>query len=97
MNPRAPRAWYVPNKRCPRVTVRVTARVTATAVERDRDRCPVNMAHMRQMEPDSGLEFQVNVLKAFEGVPSSLGSSGDTTPCRIFGVTLHSHVRYKEI
>ena len=24
-------------------------------------------------------------------------SSGDTTPCRMTGVTLHSHVRYKEI
>jgi len=23
--------------------------------------------------------------------------SGDTTPCRMTGVTLHSHVRYKEI
>ena len=25
------------------------------------------------------------------------GESGDTTPCRTTGVTLHSHVRYKEI
>ena len=24
-------------------------------------------------------------------------SSGDTTPCRMTGVTVHSHVRYKEI
>ena len=23
--------------------------------------------------------------------------SGDTTPCRMTGVTLHSHVRYKEM
>ena len=24
-------------------------------------------------------------------------NSGDTTPCRMTGVTLHSHVHYKEI
>jgi len=28
---------------------------------------------------------------------SSDQSFGDTTPCRMTGVTLHSHVRYKEI
>ena len=32
------------------------------------------MAHTRQLRPDSGIGFQVNVLKVFEGVPSSLGS-----------------------
>jgi len=30
------------------------------------------MAHARQSRPDSGLDFQVKVLKTFEGGPSSL-------------------------
>jgi len=29
--------------------------------------------------------------------PSRAQESGDTTPCRMTGVTLHSHVHYKEI
>ena len=33
-----------------------------------------NMAHIRQSWPDSGLGFQVKVLKPFSGDPSSLGS-----------------------
>ena len=32
------------------------------------------MAHVRQSRPDSGLGFQVKVLEAFQGVPSSLKS-----------------------
>ena len=36
---------------------------------------PENMAHIRQSRPDSGLGFQVEVLKIFQVVPSSLESS----------------------
>ena len=36
-------------------------------------RCQANMVHVRQSRPDYGLGFQVNVLKRFCGVPSSLG------------------------
>ena len=70
------------------------------------------MAHATQSRPDSGLSFQVKVLKTFLVVPSWLGSgtlipapehstliwkqavegSGDTTPCRMTGVTLHEVV-----
>jgi len=32
------------------------------------------MAHVRQSRPDSGLDFQVKVLKTFAGAPSSLGN-----------------------
>jgi len=38
-------------------------------------RCTANMAHVRQSRPDSGLGFQLKVLKPFEAVPSSLGRS----------------------
>ena len=34
------------------------------------------MAHIRQSRPDSGLDFQVEILKRIEVVPSSLGSGG---------------------
>ena len=34
------------------------------------------MAHIRQSRPDSGLGFQVKVLKHFQVVLSSLGSGG---------------------
>ena len=34
------------------------------------------MAHIRQSRPNSGLGFQVKVLKTFLRVPSSLGSGG---------------------
>ena len=37
-------------------------------------RCPANMAHIRQSRPDSGLGFQVKVLKTLKVVPSLLGS-----------------------
>ena len=40
-------------------------------------RCRVNMAHIRQSRPDSGLGFQVEVLKTFKIVSSSLGSGTD--------------------
>ena len=33
-----------------------------------------NMTHIRQSRPGSGHGFQVNVLKTFKVVPSSLGS-----------------------
>ena len=39
-----------------------------------------------------GVEFDTRKLKP---TPDTL--SGDTTPCRMTGVTLHSHVHYKEI
>jgi len=39
-----------------------------------RTRCRANMAHVRQSRPDSGLGFQVKVLKPFKVVPFSLGS-----------------------
>ena len=39
-----------------------------------RYRCRANMAHVRQSRPGTGLDFQVEVLKTFEGVPSSPGS-----------------------
>jgi len=32
------------------------------------------MASIRQSRPDSGLDFQIKVLRTFEVVPSSLGS-----------------------
>ena len=32
------------------------------------------MAHIKQSRPDSGLGFQVKVLKTFYAVPSSFGS-----------------------
>jgi hypothetical protein len=38
------------------------------------------MAHIRQSRPDSGLGFQVKVLKIFQVVPSSLGSAKSTSP-----------------
>jgi len=37
-------------------------------------RCRANVAHIRQSRPDSGLGFQVKVLKTFKDVPSSLES-----------------------
>ena len=36
----------------------------------------MNMAHMRQSRPDSGLGFQVKVLTTIQGVPFSLGNVG---------------------
>jgi len=35
-------------------------------------RCRANIAHIRKSWPDSGLSFQVKVLKTFKVVPSSL-------------------------
>jgi len=35
-------------------------------------RCPANMAHTRQSKPGSGLGFQVQFRKTFQGVPSWL-------------------------
>ena len=37
-------------------------------------------AHTRQSRPHSGLSFQLKVLKAFERVPSSLGSGSPVGP-----------------
>jgi len=43
----------------------------------------------------AGAIFSTAVFKSLSVVPSSLDSgSGDTTPCRMTGVTLHSHVCY---
>ena len=36
--------------------------------------CRANLEPISQSRPDSGLGFQVKVLKIFKGVPSSLGS-----------------------
>ena len=38
------------------------------------NRCRANSANVRQSSPDSGLDFQVNVLNAFQVAVSSLGS-----------------------
>ena len=35
------------------------------------------MAHIRQSRPDSGLDFQVKILKTFKVDPSSLGIGKD--------------------
>ena len=35
--------------------------------------------------------------RALHAAISGVGVSGDTTPCRMTGVTLHGHVRYKGI
>ena len=39
----------------------------------DAPRCRANMAHIRQSRPYSGLGCQVNILKTFQGDPSSRG------------------------
>jgi len=39
-----------------------------------RYRCRANMAHMRQSRLDAGLGFEVQVLRMFLAVPTSLGS-----------------------
>jgi len=49
--------------------------------------CRANMAHMRQSNSDSGLGFQVNVLKTLQVVTSSLGSG---PPAH----TRHTHTRH---
>ena len=38
-------------------------------------RCRANSAHIRQSRPDSGLDLHLKVLKTFQVVPFSLGSS----------------------
>ena len=43
-------------------------------------RCPANMAQIRQSRPDSGLDFQVEVLKTFCVVPSWPGSGTENAP-----------------
>ena len=45
-----------------------------TTVRKGSRGCRAKMTHIRQSKPDSGLGFQVKVLKPFEGVPSSLGN-----------------------
>jgi len=41
------------------------------------------MAHIRQSRPDSGLGFQVKVLKTFQVVPSSLESGVITLALKV--------------
>ena len=41
----------------------------------------MNSAHVRQSRPYSGLGVQVKVVKLFEVVPASLGSSKDVDHC----------------
>ena len=65
-------------------------------------RCRANMAQTRQSRPDSGLDlshFEYTRLYTNSScpLPSSLGSSGDTTPRRMTRVTSHSQVHYKEM
>ena len=47
-------------------------------------RCQANMAHMRQSRPDSGLGFQIKVLKTFSVVPSWLGREAHPTQLSVF-------------
>ena len=49
------------------------------------DRCRGTLARIRQSRPDSGLGFQLKVLKTFQGVPSSL-ESGRQNNARLVGV-----------
>ena len=41
-------------------------------------RCRANMAHIRQTRPDSGLDFQLQVLETFQAIPPHVeaGCSG---------------------
>ena len=43
----------------------------------DQSRCQANMAHVKQSKPDSGLGFQVKVLKTFQVAPCSLRCGAD--------------------
>ena len=52
---------------------------------------PVNVVYMSWAQPGQGL------LGATAFGPGTAAGAGDTTPCRMTGVTLHSHVRYKEV
>jgi hypothetical protein len=56
----------------------VAQRLKSKAPSRYRSRA--NMAHIRQSRPDSGLGFQVKVLKLFKGVPSLLRRAGVLLP-----------------
>ena len=61
------------------------------------------MALIRQSGPDSGLGFQLKVLKAFTDVPSSLGSgfgeadSRELVPPHPFPGSAHKTVEYKTV
>ena len=52
------------------------------------DPCRANVAHVRQSRPDSGLGFQVNVLKITRVVPSSLGSGFGGQPANLTGTSI---------
>ena len=45
------------------------------------NRCQANMAHIRHSRPDSGLGFQVRVLKIIQIVPYSLGKGPSWVRC----------------
>jgi len=45
------------------------------------NRCPVNMEHVRQSTPDSGLGSQVKILKPFQVFSASLGVGFSYAPC----------------
>ena len=51
----------------------VPRRARITILDATGYHCRANMAHVRQSGPDSGLGFQVFVIKTFKDVPSSLG------------------------
>jgi len=48
------------------------------------------MQHVRQSGPESGLDFQGNILHTVRGVPSSLGSAGET-PRKALQTSIKSH------
>ena len=50
-----------------------------------KDRCRANMAHVNQSRPDSGLDFQVNVLDTCHGLASLLdsGSLAEANVCNL--------------
>ena len=52
-------------------------------------RLRANVAHIRQTRPDSGLDFQVEVLEHFQVVPSWLGNGRSSAPIRPQASGLH--------
>jgi len=57
-----------------------------------RIRCRENMVYIRQSRPDSGLDFQVKVLKTFSVVSSSIGIGGPYQELT-FGVSVRDLVK----
>jgi hypothetical protein len=59
-------------------------------------RCRMNMAHLRQSRPDSGVGFQEKIFKPFQVVPSSLGSGvrRDWAHCRMLLTNIQNSYTY---